>query len=528
MDDKAKQIIEKAKRAKKVDMDEINGSFAEGSEEKIEVINELKNLGLLSDVYTVDDTILDLSVDADVIPASKVNTKEKEKPVVDDGLTIYPSETEKKENKIEVKEETQADAKVDAKPKKEKIAKPKAEVKPKKKSKDPLDEDDEEEDLDGITDDVDAYLDDEEPKPEDEEEKILEEEEKEDDTDLDNIDDSSFYTDSDDQPQEYDNFDDLLYSKSSDSNTKIKVDDSVRMYLKEIGKINLLTPDEERDIAKTIYDTQREKEEYDEKCAQGHIPTKEEEEYMKKEDERGEQAKRLLSEANLRLVINTARRFSSSSGMDFADLIQEGSLGLLKAVTKFDYTRGNKFSTYATGWIKQAITRAIADQGRTIRIPVHMNETINKLNRKERELTNTLGHKPSIEQIAEAMDMTPEKITMIKRVSQKTKSLEDPVGEEEDSTYGDFIPDTVNPNPEEYTSNEALKKELDNLLSNLSDREERVIKLRFGLIDGRKRTLEEVGKEFGVTRERIRQIEAKALRKLRHPSRSNKLRDFLK
>ena len=248
---------------------------------------------------------------------------------------------------------------------------------------------------------------------------------------------------------------------------------------------------------------------------------------MKKREEEGEQAKKLLTEANLRLVVNIAKHFSNPD-MEFADLIQEGSIGLSKAVVKFDYTRGNKFSTYATGWIKQAITRAIADQARTIRIPVHMNETINKLNKCERELTHTYGRKPTYEELAEKMNITIEKLMMIKRVSQKTKSLEDPVGEEDDSSYGDFVPDEVNPNPEDYTATEALKRELNSLLGNLSDREERVIKLRFGLIDGRTKTLEEVGKEFGVTRERIRQIEAKALRKLRHPSRSNKLRDFIK
>lgn len=384
-------------------------------------------------------------------------------------------------------------------------------------------------DYDDSLDEIDDYepLDDEELS--DEVEEIIEEAEPE--VSLDEIDDSAFYdSDSDEDPDAayYDNFDDILYSKSADSHTKTKVDDSVRMYLKEIGKVDLLTAEEERDIAKIIYDALRDKEEFNKKIQEGYIPTKEESEEHKRIEEAGKQAQRQLSEANLRLVIHTAKRFSQSSGMDFADLIQEGSMGLLKAVIKFDYTRGNKFSTYATGWIKQAITRAIADQGRTIRIPVHMNETINKLNRKERELLHALGQKPSIEQLAEAMEMTPEKIVMIKRVSQKTKSLEDPVGEEEDSSYGDFIPDTSSPNPEEYTYDESLKRELETLLKTLSDKEERIIKLRFGLIDGRKRTLEEVGKEFNVTRERIRQIEAKAIRKLRHPSRQNKLADFRK
>ena len=253
----------------------------------------------------------------------------------------------------------------------------------------------------------------------------------------------------------------------------------------------------------------------------------EEIEHFEKRRLEGEKARKTLTEANLRLVVNIAKHFNNPD-MEFADLIQEGSIGLSKAVLKFDYTRGNKFSTYATGCIKQAITRAIADQARTIRIPVHMNETINKLNKKERELTHSLGRKPTYEELADSMGITLDKLMMIKRISQKTKSLEDPVGEEDDSSYGDFVPDSESPNPEEYTANESLKRELNNLLSTLAEREERVIKLRFGLIDGRTKTLEEVGKEFGVTRERIRQIEAKALRKLRHPSRSNKLKDYMK
>jgi len=379
-------------------------------------------------------------------------------------------------------------------------------------------------------DELDSYLDDEDEEVEETEE--LDEDEIKDleDKNLDELDDSAFYGSDDDEEiehAEYDNFDDLIYSQASKTNTKIVVSDPVRMYLKEIGRIDLLKPDEEREIAKVIYDTMREKEEYQEKIKNGYLPTKEEENYMKKRELEGEQAKKTLTEANLRLVVNIAKHFSNPD-MEFADLIQEGSIGLSKAVIKFDYTRGNKFSTYATGWIKQAITRAIADQARTIRIPVHMNETINKLNKRERELTHDLGRKPTYEELADAMGITVDKLMMIKRISQKTKNLEDPVGEEDDSSYGDFVPDSDNPNPEEYTANEALKKELNTLLSNLSDREERVIKLRFGLIDGRTKTLEEVGKEFGVTRERIRQIEAKALRKLRHPSRSNKLRDFIK
>ncbi|MBP5342678.1 sigma-70 family RNA polymerase sigma factor [bacterium] len=387
--------------------------------------------------------------------------------------------------------------------------------------------DDEEEDLDDELDDenLDYLVDDILDQEDQQDEEVLEEEP---DQDLDQLDDSIFYEDSKDVDEnlEYDNFDDLIYSQAANSNQKIIVSDPVKMYLKEIGRISLLTPEKEKEIAKIIYDTQREKEEYLEKRHQGIVPTLEEETYMKKREEEGEQAKKILTEANLRLVVNIAKHFSNPD-MEFADLIQEGSIGLSKAVVKFDYTRGNKFSTYATGWIKQAITRAIADQARTIRIPVHMNETINKLNKKERELTHDLGRKPTYEELAATMDITVDKLMMIKRVSQKTKSLEDPVGEEDDSSYGDFVPDEVNPNPEEYTANEALKRELNALLNNLSDREERVIKLRFGLIDGRTKTLEEVGKEFGVTRERIRQIEAKAIRKLKHPSRSNKLRDFI-
>ena len=425
----------------------------------------------------------------------------------------------------------------DEKPKR---GRPRKNAAPSLKSND-IDNEDEYDDLDDDSSDEDDYYDrfKDIDKARDMEDEDTQDEELEDEDsldslnldelDLDTLDDSEFYDEDEkeDEAIEYDNFDDLIYSAASNSSTKIIVSDPVKMYLKEIGRINLLTVDEERAIAKVIYDTQREKEEYQEKCRMGYIPSFEEEEYMKNRIEEGEQAKKRLTEANLRLVVNIAKHFSNPD-MEFADLIQEGSIGLAKAVVKFDYTRGNKFSTYATGWIRQAITRAIADQGRTIRIPVHMNETINKLNKKERELTHELGRKPSYEELAEEMNITLEKLMMIKRISQKTKSLEDPVGEEDDSSYGDFIADDVNPNPEEYTANEAMKRELNTLLSNLSDREERVIKLRFGLIDGRTKTLEEVGKEFNVTRERIRQIEAKALRKLRHPSRSNKLRDFVK
>ena len=382
--------------------------------------------------------------------------------------------------------------------------------------------------IDSIPNDYKDYLPDDE-EDEDSEEVDEDELDKEiEDYEYENQDDSSFYDLNDeDIPENYDNFDDILYSKASNSSQTIHVDDSVRMYLKEIGRVDLLTKEEEIEIAKIIYDAKEFNDEFERKCNEGYVPTEAEIEENNQIKYKGELASKQLIEANLRLVVHIAKGFVAS-GMDFLDLIQEGSNGLAKAVTKFDYKRGNKFSTYATGWIKQSITRAIADQARTIRIPVHMNETINKLNRKERELTHQFGRKPTVDELASAMELPVDKILMIKRVSQKTKSLEDPVGEEEDSSYGDFIPDDANPNPEEYASNEALKKELNLLLSNLSDREERVIKLRFGLIDGRMRTLEEVGKEFGVTRERIRQIEAKALRKLRHPSRANKLKDFVK
>lgn len=272
-------------------------------------------------------------------------------------------------------------------------------------------------------------------------------------------------------------------------------DDPVRMYLKEIGKIPLLTPDEEVDLAIRMADGD-------------------------------EEAKRRMAEANLRLVVSIAKRYVGR-GMLFLDLIQEGNLGLIKAVEKFDYTKGYKFSTYATWWIRQAITRAIADQARTIRIPVHMVETINKVIRVSRQLLQELGHDPSPEEIAEEMGMPVEKVRDILKIAQEPVSLETPIGEEEDSHLGDFIPDEDASEPSEAASFTLLKEQLMSVLSTLTPREEKVLRLRFGIEDGRTRTLEEVGKEFNVTRERIRQIEAKALRKLRHPSRSKKLRDFL-
>ncbi|MBR4394386.1 MAG: RNA polymerase sigma factor RpoD [Oscillospiraceae bacterium] len=272
-------------------------------------------------------------------------------------------------------------------------------------------------------------------------------------------------------------------------------DDPVRMYLKEIGKVPLLTPEEEVDLAKRM-------------------------------SEGDEEAKRRMTEANLRLVVSIAKRYVGR-GMLFLDLIQEGNLGLIKAVEKFDYTKGYKFSTYATWWIRQAITRAIADQARTIRIPVHMVETINKTIRVSRQLLQELGHDPSAEEIAAEMDMPVEKVRDILKIAQEPVSLETPIGEEEDSHLGDFIPDEDASEPSEAASFSLLREQLEEVLDTLAPREKKVLELRFGIVDGRTRTLEEVGKEFNVTRERIRQIEAKALRKLRHPSRSKKLRDFL-
>jgi RNA polymerase primary sigma factor len=318
----------------------------------------------------------------------------------------------------------------------------------------------------------------------------------------------------------------LLHDKQFESIKSIKVDDPVRMYLKEIGRVELLDPDYELALAKDIYYAQLAKDHYDQLIKQEEPFT----ENYKKEVEalmyKGELAKNKLVEANLRLVVSIAKRYVGR-GMLFLDLIQEGNMGLIKAVTKFDHTKGFKFSTYATWWIRQAITRAIADQARTIRIPVHMVETINKLVRTQRQLIQELKREPLPEEVAERMDISVNKVQIIQKVAQEPISLESPVGEEEDSSLGDFIPDQDTPNPMEFTSKEMLKRELDEVLETLTDREEKVLRMRFGLLDGRTRTLEEVGREFGVTRERIRQIEAKALRKLRHPSRSKKLKDFM-
>lgn len=307
--------------------------------------------------------------------------------------------------------------------------------------------------------------------------------------DKDLSDDDPFVEDDDEEKEEEADFDDLSLPKG------ISIDDPVRMYLKEIGKVPLLSGEEEIALAKRM-------------------------------EEGDEEAKKKLCEANLRLVVSIAKRYVGR-GMQFLDLIQEGNLGLIKAVEKFDYRKGYKFSTYATWWIRQAITRAIADQARTIRIPVHMVETINKLIRVSRQLLQELGRDAKPEEIAAEMDMTVEKVREILKIAQEPVSLETPIGEEEDSHLGDFIPDTDAPAPADAAAFSMLKEQLMEVLETLTPREQKVLKLRFGLEDGRARTLEEVGKQFDVTRERIRQIEAKALRKLKHPSRSKKLKDYL-
>ena len=319
-----------------------------------------------------------------------------------------------------------------------------------------------------------------------------------------------------------------------DPNTLVNnfsIDDPVRMYLKEIGKVPLLSADEEIRLAQAMSAGNAAEEalqELEEKRTNGEEAdvSPEQEAEWKKAKREGDKAKQKLAEANLRLVVSIAKRYVGR-GMLFLDLIQEGNLGLIKAVEKFDYTKGYKFSTYATWWIRQAITRAIADQARTIRIPVHMVETINKVIRVSRQLLQELGHDPSPNEIAAEMNMPVDKVREILKIAQEPVSLETPIGEEEDSHLGDFIPDEGASEPSEAASFTLLKEQLMDVLSTLTPREEKVLKLRFGIEDGRTRTLEEVGKEFNVTRERIRQIEAKALRKLRHPSRSKKLKDFL-
>jgi RNA polymerase primary sigma factor len=280
--------------------------------------------------------------------------------------------------------------------------------------------------------------------------------------------------------------------------TNVRIDDPVRMYLKEIGRFPLLTFDEETKLAEAIVEG----------------------------GEGGEMAKQMLAEANLRLVVSIAKRYSGR-GMQFLDLIQEGNMGLMKAVDKFDHTKGFKFSTYATWWIRQAITRAIADQARTIRIPVHMVETINKLIRIQRQLLQDLGRDPSPEEIGAEMDIKAERVREILKIAQEPVSLETPIGEEDDSHLGDFIEDDAIESPVDYTNRVMLREQLDEVMDTLTDREENVLRMRFGLDDGRMHTLEDVGKQFKVTRERIRQIEAKALKKLRHPRRSKQLRDFM-
>ena len=310
------------------------------------------------------------------------------------------------------------------------------------------------------------------------------------------------------------------------------IDDPVRMYLKEIGKVPLLSPDEEIQLAQALTAGNIASEKLADLKERREVGestddvTAEQEAAWKKDLKAGEKAKQKLAEANLRLVVSIAKRYVGR-GMLFLDLIQEGNLGLIKAVEKFDYTKGYKFSTYATWGIRQAITRAIADQARTIRIPVHMVETINKVIRVSRQLLQELGHDPTPNEIAAEMNMPVEKVREILKIAQEPVSLETPIGEEEDSHLGDFIPDEGASEPSEAASFTLLKEQLMDVLSTLTPREEKVLKLRFGIEDGRTRTLEEVGKEFNVTRERIRQIEAKALRKLRHPSRSKKLKDFL-
>ncbi len=317
----------------------------------------------------------------------------------------------------------------------------------------------------------------------------------------------------------------LMKEKQFDSSVSIKVDDPVRMYLKEIGRVELLTTEEEYELATLIERANRAKAELEYKRVEGIEITAEEMAEYEDLIKRGEFSAQKLVEANLRLVVSIAKRYVSR-GLQFLDLIQEGNMGLIKAVGKFDYTKGYKFSTYATWWIRQAITRAIADQARTIRIPVHMVETINKMVRTQRTLTQKLKREPTQEEVAEEMGITVDRVQAIQKTAQEPISLESPVGEEEDSSLGDFIPDTEILTPYEYTSKEMLKRELDAALETLTDREEKVLRMRFGLLDGKSRTLEEVGKEFNVTRERIRQIEAKAIRKLRTPTRSKKLKDF--
>ena len=335
--------------------------------------------------------------------------------------------------------------------------------------------------------------------------------------------------DIDDIANEYENdlknkdIDDIVSSIITPS----QADDPIRMYLREIGQIDLLNATQEMEYSSKVQQglMAEEKIKAIKKGKRVGEVTDEEMEQLENDVEIGMQARDILIESNLRLVVHIAKRYLGR-GMQFQDLIQEGNMGLMKAVNKFDYTKGFKFSTYATWWIKQAITRAIADQARTIRVPVHMVETINKLARTQRKLTQELRRDPTPEELAEALHMTVEKVQQIQKIAQEPVSLETPVGEEDDSVLGDFVHDVDLPNPLEYTINEKYKEEIDIVLKTLTPREEKVLRLRFGLTDGKPHTLEEVGKEFGVTRERIRQIEAKAIRRLRHPTRQKRLSQY--
>ena len=353
--------------------------------------------------------------------------------------------------------------------------------------------------------------------------------------DLDNIEDDfeGFMVDIENDPDlaEYsnDSYPEIITKDIEDlvsTTTTISADDPVKMYLKEIGQIPLLSITRELELSRSVQEGLYAERTLEAIKAGRKKATPEELEQLENAVAEGQESADILTESNLRLVVSIAKKFLGR-GMQFQDLIQEGNMGLMKAVKKFDHTRGFKFSTYATWWIKQAITRAIADQARTIRIPVHMVETINRMVRTQRKLTQDLRREPTPQEIADEMGISVEKVQQIQKIAQEPVSLETPVGEEDDSTLGDFVHDIDMPNPLEYTMNEKFKEEIDKFLKELTEREEKVIRLRYGLVDGRSRTLEEVGKEFNVTRERIRQIEAKALRKLKHPSRSKKLKDFL-
>ncbi|MGI6217686.1 MAG: RNA polymerase sigma factor RpoD [Coriobacteriales bacterium] len=315
-------------------------------------------------------------------------------------------------------------------------------------------------------------------------------------------------------------------TRESDPSIASLTGDPVRMYLKEIGRVSLLSASEEIDLAMKIEAGNAATKQLEEAEENGVELDRRKKRHLTRVEQVGLDAKQQLIEANLRLVVSIAKRYVGR-GLPFLDLIQEGNLGLIRAVEKFDYTKGFKFSTYATWWIRQAITRAIADQARTIRIPVHMVETINKLVRIQRQLLQELGREPTSEEIGEKMDMSPERVREIQKISQEPVSLETPIGEEEDSQLGDFVEDQAAVAPPDAASFSMLQEQLGQVLDELSDRERKVIELRFGLLDGHPRTLEEVGKEFGVTRERVRQIESKTLAKLRHPSRSSKLKDYL-